>query len=540
MCLAPLDVWARLLLRPAVWIRPRYWLRLAWCLFVSALTTALVLPERLVLRLAFLLRLRRRDGLDHEPGVVVVLGYFRSGTTHLHYLLSCDPRFTTPSWFQALVPQGWWGSWTFLRVFLLPFLSNQRPMDGMGFGAGWPAEDDFAACNMGPVSSLPGRFIVPSRYGFYRRFHDLRELTPHERTRWEHVHAEFLWRMTLRPGGRSRRLLLKTPSHTARIDALLKFFGPGRVKFVHISRRPDTVVRSNVAMYARMHMFNLEPAPDDANLRRSIQEEYVATQRAYDEQAPHVPKGDLCEVRFEDLTADPIGELRRIYRELDLSWTPEFEERARLYLESVRNYEPQTSDRAPVAGATDPELNRIAQRFGHDRPAKPKVELHSAPRIHEALRPRRMHGLAGAALGAVLAAAAWVGIALLIHDRIDGAAWVLGLLVGGVGLRCAKLGWSGLGWWCAGVSLLTVLMVGAATTALVDLSHLSPMPALEFWNRYRHEMRQPSTIFWSLMGIVSAFRLGSRSLMTPGGRGALRRLRQSVPPRPVPSGVAAS
>ena len=109
----PLDVWFRLLFRPRPVIPVRYWPRLAVGLLTSAALTLLTLPERLVL--ALWLRLRGPALDRRRPGPVVILGYYRSGTTFLQFLMNCDPNLYSPRWSQCFSPQGFWLSWTFLR-----------------------------------------------------------------------------------------------------------------------------------------------------------------------------------------------------------------------------------------------------------------------------------------------------------------------------------------------------------------------------------------------------------------------------------------
>src|SRR5262245_15163377 len=139
MAFAPLDAWARLLLAPRAAIPILYWPRLAFALFTSALATILTLPERVLLA-PVLYALSRRKPAALRAGPVFILGYFRSGTTHLHYLLSCDPRFRSPTWAETLAPQGFALSWAFLRLFMIPFVSAKRPQDDVAIGPSWPAE----------------------------------------------------------------------------------------------------------------------------------------------------------------------------------------------------------------------------------------------------------------------------------------------------------------------------------------------------------------------------------------------------------------
>ena len=333
MAFAPLDLWARVILRGR--ISPVYWLRLALGLFTSVIGTAITLPERLALAPVLAIA-GRRSGLrlNHGAGVVVVLGYFRSGTTHLHYLLSCDPRMRTPMWCETLAPQGFALSWSFLRIFMIPFISAKRPQDDVAIGPEWPAEDDFAVNNWTGASSLMGRFVLPREHAYYDRFHSLEGLSGAERARWRRTLWAFCWKACRL--ARRRTLLLKTPSHTARVAALAELFGE-RVKFVHISREPGAVVRSNVNMAERLSVFNLQTPRAGDDVRTRIEEEYADSEDSGGHGGCRRYRR-VAEVRYEDLVADPLGELRRVYGELGLEWSEALQARAGRYLSEVRDY----------------------------------------------------------------------------------------------------------------------------------------------------------------------------------------------------------
>jgi hypothetical protein len=268
MGFAPLDTWFRLLFRPRVVIPPRFWLRLAFALGLSAPITLLTLPERMAA--ALYLRLSRRN--RSLPGPVIVLGYYRSGTTLLQYLLSCDPNLYAPHWGQAFAPQGWWLTWSLFRWFILPFFPRNRPQDNIAFGPLVPAEDDFALNNWGLVSPLAGRLVVPQEHRFYDRYHDLKALTPDECQRWRCCQYDILRKLAVQAAG--RRVLLKTPAHTARIAALLDLFQHTTgAKFIYICRHPHKVFRSNLAMLRQLvDLCSLQPPLDEEEL-----EEYVST-----------------------------------------------------------------------------------------------------------------------------------------------------------------------------------------------------------------------------------------------------------------------
>jgi hypothetical protein len=525
MAFAPLDAWVRLIARHGA--SPRYWLRIAFGLFTSSIGTVVTLPERVVLGPVLRARAARTGlRLEHPPGVVVILGYFRSGTTHLHYLMSCDPKFRSPRWCEVLAPQGFVLSWAFLRVFMIPFVSAKRPQDDVAIGPEWPAEDDFAAANWGLASSLMGKFVVPRAHSRYDRYHDLEGLTARERRAWRFVQWAFCWKLSRGAGGRA--ILLKTPSHTARVRELVDLLGPG-VRFVHISREPASVVASNVAMAERLEIYNLQSRPEGDDVRGRVVREYIATERKYLAEAAGLGPGMLSTLRYEDLIADPTGSLRRVYSELGIEWTAEFEGRALDYLHSVGDYRAATKPKeGRAAEAGDPELDSLALEFGHDRPAVAKRELPQ----RAAAPARSARGLGAAVLMALACFAAWLVQAWLLRDRHDWLAWPAGVLIGLAAIRAAKVGSVRLGLVAAGLVVAVFAVVSVPATFLSDYAHRTsppygvgyrPLPPLRAWE-WDHILKASragsmavNNLFWLFMGAVSAYRFASRKHVHPPG-----------------------
>ena len=523
MGLAPLEVWARLLLRSPgpVRIAPRYWPRLLAALGASIVGTAITLPERLLLAPFLHSEFRRTDGtLDHAPGVVIVLGHFRSGTTHLHYLLGCDPRFATPRWHQVLAPHGFVAAWLFLRAFLVPFLGNCRPQDDVAFGPEWPAEDDFATCNAAGASSLPGRVVLPRQHAHFHRFHALVDLSDAERQRWRFAQWSFTWRLAVL--ARGRRLLLKTPSHTARVPELLWMFGRDRVKFVHISREPREVIRSNLAMIERLGArYGLQGLPHPRILERRVIDEFVESETRYLSDRAKIPPGDLAELRFEDLRADPVGELRRVHRELGLEWTRDYEARLLAYLDAVGDYEPTTTvdAAARMGGSMDERLNRLRVEFGHDRPPVPRRSHREA--LTDAGRSERFRSPIAVALGAALVTtgcvAGWTGLAALARNRYDIFVWPVGIVVGLATLRLARAGSARWGIYAAALTLLAFVAAAFPNTRVTTYARREAVPWEEWWASTSHEMFAGPTLFWLAMALATAYRLASRKHVRPPG-----------------------
>ena len=538
MAFAPLDTWARLLLgRGRIFrISPRYWLRIAGGLFTSSIGTAITLPERLALAPFFASRFSSIPPRGLRPTTVFVLGYYRSGTTHLHYLLSCDPQFVTPRWYQVLAPQGFALSWTFLRYFLVPFLSSKRPQDDVAYGPEYPSEDDFAHCNWSLCGTMPGRMILPREWDGpdgWARWHSLARLSPSELARFERTQLEFTWKLAALNRGRS--ILFKTPSHTARVGVLTRLFGPS-AKFIHISRTPLPVLKSNIAMHQRFEPFLLQPHPGEEVIRKRVIAEYDQTERAFLDESADVPPDMVATMRYEDLIADPMGQVRRIYQQLGLTLSPEAEKKMVGYLDSVRGYraasERERKSERPESAAPSREpalalpeqLTWMVDRFGHNSPAVEAPPSTPDARTSASADPAAA-GLRAALLTAAICVVLWPALAFIVKNRYDWLIWPVSISIGLAALRAGGRGSYKLGLW-AGALVIAVFLARAWPTTFVseprwydpnvgdplkrDLWH-------HVWKATRAGAFATKNIWWVGLAAMTAFRFASRQHVRPPG-----------------------
>lgn len=509
MGLAPLDVWVRLLVACRGRIGPRYWVRLGCAMATSLLATAITLPERLLLWPLLAVKFGRRDA-TYVPkrDAVVIVGYFRSGTTHLHNLLATHPDLVTPKWVQAMSPQGFWLSWAFLRLALVPFLPNTRPQDDVAFGPDWPAEDDFAHNNWALASSLPGRLVLPGERINWSRFDSLAPLSDAERGRWSRVAASFAWKVTRAHAHKA--LLLKSPSHTGKAAELDRLFG-GRVRFIHIARDPGEVVRSNVAMHARLESQSLQPLPDAAATRDAVIGEYLGAEERFLVDAHRLGER-VTRVRYADLVADPLGQLESMCERSGLRWDDRVRARAERYLAAVGDYKPRqhSADRS----AEDPRLTRLADLLGlADAPQDGAPATPAQAPLPAGPDARCWRGVIAVWVAAAAGLALWLWLAHHYERRLDALSWPLGGAVGAVALRVAGRGDWKLGLWAA---------FGAF--ALVAAS-VWPLPAVASGWTGEDRLRNLGTAYgtfnnnylYLLFGMLTAYRYASRKFARPPG-----------------------
>lgn len=252
----------------------------------------------------------QRTTLQHPP--VFILGHWRSGTTLLHNLMALDANFTYPNLYQCMCP----GHFLLTERLVAPLtafcLPRTRPMDNLPMGWNVPMEDEMAiavACGLSPY--LMAAF--QDRREVYERFLDPDSLPLDERRRWEQAFLTLLKKLQIRD---AKAILLKSPTHTFRIPTLLRLFP--EAKFVYLVRNPYAVLQSTLHLRRTMMMVNSLEPPRGLTAFEDTCLLYEKCIRRYEETKSQIPAGQLHELRFEELEAEPIACLETIYDRLQL------------------------------------------------------------------------------------------------------------------------------------------------------------------------------------------------------------------------------
>lgn len=256
---------------------------------------------------------READATEVVPPLFV-LGHWRSGTTFLHNLLACDPGHAFPTTLQCLFPGSFLITQHTLGWLVSALLPAKRPMDDVPLGRDTPFEDEFALAKLGVASTYAG-LAAPGRPPNLDHL-DLIGLPLEQRAAWEETVLRFMRRLQFANPG--KRLVLKSPPHTARIATLLKLFPEAR--FIHITRNPFEIYPSTINLWKVLNSRQgfANPARDDEWLPDYVLAALRRMYAAYDRDLPTLRPGQLAELRYEEFTPDPIGALARIYDRLAL------------------------------------------------------------------------------------------------------------------------------------------------------------------------------------------------------------------------------
>jgi LPS sulfotransferase NodH len=291
-----------------------------------------------------------------------ILGHWRSGTTWLHELLVLDPRHTSPTTYECIVPNHLLVSERIVTRWLSFLVPSKRPMDNMAMGWDRPQEDEFALCNLG----LPSPYLniaFPNRPPRNLEYLDMDGVSRADVERWQQTLLRFLKQITYK---RPKRLVLKSPTHTGRIKALLELFPDAR--FVHIVRDPYVIFPSTVKLWKSLYSQHGLQRANFAGLEQYVFDNFNRMYGKFEAERTLIPAGRFHELRYEDLVRDPVGQVRELYDRLDLGDFEQARPALEAYQAEVADYQ---TNRYDVPPELQDEITRhwgdFIRRYGYSR-----------------------------------------------------------------------------------------------------------------------------------------------------------------------------
>ncbi|MDY3562709.1 sulfotransferase [Gemmata sp. JC673] len=321
-----LFTWLRLLKDNGYAVQPPYW-------YIAAIVSANSVTNT-VLRWCLNAAHGARVRETKLEAPIFVIGHWRTGTTLLHELLIRDTRFGFPDMQDCFNPQHALLTNQLFKRYASWLLPDKRPMDNMPFGWERPQEDEFALALLGLPSTYTD-FAFPDREPKDRGALDLSGLTPKQLTHWKRVFVRFLQEVTVRIGG--KRLVLKSPPHTARIPVLLDVFPDA--KFVHIVRDPRAVFPSTVNLWKTLARGHGLQRPRFPGLEEKVLREFRVIYDRLEEARPLFKPGQFAELRYEELVREPVTALEQVYTTLEIDGYETVRPKIEEYQRQNANYE---------------------------------------------------------------------------------------------------------------------------------------------------------------------------------------------------------
>ena len=120
-------------------------------------------------------------------------------------------------------------------------------MDNIPFDVDAPQEEEFCLCNACMHSPYLWIYFPRASEGLFQKYILFEGVSETEFEEWKREYIETVKKAAFHMGG--KRLVLKNPVNTARVEAVLRVFP--RAKFIHIYRNPYVVFRSTVRLSDR-------------------------------------------------------------------------------------------------------------------------------------------------------------------------------------------------------------------------------------------------------------------------------------------------
>jgi hypothetical protein len=266
---------------------------------------------------------------------VFILGNFRSGSTMLQRLLARDRAnfsairsweiYTAPSISQRRMIQGiktvdrWFGSPLYKRIMAWEE-RVLRQVKIHRIGVYEPEEDEGLFFYI--WYSLFIWFFFPTSVE-NARFDRFDEVVREPRKRrimrfYRNCIKRHLYARSRQYG---RHYLSKNPSHTGRIDALLKEFPDARI--IYLLREPDEMISSSLSWFSFCWNYFTDPADPYAHKELILEMAEHFYSYPLQRLAAAPPENRLV-VRYEALTGDVEKTVQEIYRHFGLTMTDEF------------------------------------------------------------------------------------------------------------------------------------------------------------------------------------------------------------------------
>ena len=322
-----LGDWLRLLIRNRLHIDP---LRLG----IAFIITGCTMINSLLHRVQGLAYGRRIEQMSIKSSPLFIIGHWRSGTTFLHELLTRDKRFAFPTTYACFAPNHFLvTAWIIPRLMRL-LLPKKRPMDNMPVGFARPQEDEFALANMGcPTPYL--RMMFPNEPPCHLELLNMEGVPADDLKRWKHDVVWFVKALT----SQSRKpLVLKSPPHTGRVGVLSELF-PG-ARFIHMTRDPYTLFASTRALWSALDSTQGLQHPRNEHLKAYVFTCFEMMYRGFEQQRGRIDPKRICDVRYEDLTSEPLEQLEAIYKKLGLGDFEQIRPALQEYLTEIKDYQP--------------------------------------------------------------------------------------------------------------------------------------------------------------------------------------------------------
>lgn len=275
---------------------------------VYLLRFILMEPLRIVEILLYERRIQRHV-LKEDP--IFILGHWRSGTSHVQNLLQKDSKFGTLTLYRMLFSDHfiWTEPWLLpilnrlSNIFRLRYSFQRTTLDFKLSG-----EFDTALCSLGSTEAYTWAHLFPKNYQRWMNKHVFVEGAASDLSDYDYIIRKVSFQ------AKNKRIIVKSPGDTARIQALLKRYP--NASFIYLWRDSYDVYHSSMYLWKAIQRENSLQHLTPKEISELVLWTYPLVLENYERGKAFIPKRQLFEVSFDDLHDNTENVLQKAYDQL--------------------------------------------------------------------------------------------------------------------------------------------------------------------------------------------------------------------------------
>ncbi len=253
---------------------------------------------------------------------IFILGYYRSGTTHLQEVLLQDKQFGYLNFYQTFFSTAFNFSEKFLKPICNVIIKStgfRHPAHNIPFHFALPGEEDVAMVSSAfKLSSNWGQVYPKYFKQIFNQTVFFDDVSEENYKLFKKEFRDLVVRISM--ANKDKQLLLKSPPQTARIKMIKEVFP--NAKFIYIRRNPYHVYKSNLKLWKSFYGQHLQEISQE-EVKENIFWSYDKSLTYYEEMKKELKENELYEISYEDFLMAPLEKTREIYEKLEL---PGFQE----------------------------------------------------------------------------------------------------------------------------------------------------------------------------------------------------------------------
>lgn len=276
--------------------------------------------------------------LAQDP--IFILGFYRSGTSFMHQFLTQDHRLGYHTNYQMILPEIMLTTEKVLSPILEFFCRTfnlHDPIHRIQMSFVYPGEEDATMTTaLNPRGAQLGYFFPKIMMEQFQKYVLFEGISEADQQAWVEDFTFLIRKISLANQG--KQLILKSPPNTARIKLLLSLYP--KAKFILMHRNPYKVYASNQRFWEVTNRIYAVGNTKTVDNNEIILETYARIMDRYLAEKDLIPEGQLIEVPYAELMADPLEKMRTLYQTLDLDDFSFIEPKMKAYLDSQKSFKP--------------------------------------------------------------------------------------------------------------------------------------------------------------------------------------------------------